>query len=528
MIIKILFYKSSSKYYDSTCLQCEAFSGYTQSGSTNEIVIDLQELKEKYRQVFLLFGTLKNWSKSEYYINDSRSNARSIESILSIIQCEQNCMNCVIADEFCYGDAGWGCKYLSSVALRRESYYHYSSNSYWYEFGHFEQDEWIIDKNKILTTIKREAAEKNVDICTCFSIQKAEDIISLLPDKITVTDEEDCEWEFKYRDAPLGMRQTEIIGVMPKDRTPSGYGGLSFSASFKTDESVNNEQSQLRKSVPETTFDDIGGIDDIVQQVREIIELPLVAPSIFRHYHIKPHKGILLYGPPGCGKTMIAKAVANEIDAHFIAVNGPEILNKYLGQSESNLRKIFDEAKKFEPSVIYFDEFDSISSTRDADSNPLMASVVNQLLTLMDGIDSHCQICAIASTNRIDMIDEAIKRPGRFDYVIEIQKPSLEGCIAIFRIHTRDKPIDSHFDKDAFVEHYLVGHTGADIAFVVSEAAYNSIRRTVDIKTIFNWHQEFSVSSENIIVEHDFIKAVNTLKESRKKADTAQYRYNTV
>jgi transitional endoplasmic reticulum ATPase len=348
-----------------------------------------------------------------------------------------------------------------------------------------------------------------------------------LPEKIVVTEDDSCEWEYKYREAPVGMKQTEVIGVKPRENHSFSYGGgLGISVSLGMSSKDSEQHDDFEKNVPSVTFGDIGGIDDIVQQIREVIELPLTAPAIFEHYHIKPHKGILLYGPPGCGKTLIAKAVANEINAHFISVNGPEILNKYIGQSEANLRKVFSEAKKNNPTIIYFDEFDSISSTRDADGNPLMATVVNQLLTLMDGIDDTSQICAIASTNRIDMIDEAVRRPGRFDYVIEIQRPSLEGCKTIFRIHTAKMPVDEAFDKDTFVSKYLTGCSGAEIAFVASEAAYNSIRRTVDIKQMFQKRYEFCVSAENIILECDFIKAAKTLTDSRKKADTAKYRYN--
>ena len=149
---------------------------------------------------------------------------------------------------------------------------------------------------------------------------------------------------------------------------------------------------------------------------------------------------------------------------------------------------------------------------------------MNQLLTLMDGIDENNQICAIASTNRIDMIDEAIKRPGRFDYVIEIQRPSPEGCKAIFRIHTAKMPVDNSFNKDSFVEKYLIGSSGAEIAFVASEAAYNSIRRTINIKQLFDQKNEFEISEKNIIIEADFIKAAKSLKDSRQRADTAKWR----
>lgn len=165
--------------------------------------------------------------------------------------------------------------------------------------------------------------------------------------------------------------------------------------------------------------------------------------------------------------------------------------------------------------------------TRDAEDNPLMATVVNQLLTLMDGIDDTKKICAIASTNRVDMIDEAIKRPGRFDYVIEIQKPTPKGCEEIFKIHTKQMPIDKNFNKENFVKNNLIGCSGAEIAFVVSEAAYNSIRRTININEIFEKKQDCILTEKHIIIEMDFIKAVKKLKENQAKEKSAKYRYNT-
>lgn len=188
--------------------------------------------------------------------------------------------------------------------MRRETYYPYRSELHWYEFGHFVNDEWIIDKDSIFTNLKDESETKYIDICQHFTLTRLKNALNALPNKIIVTDSDDCEWEYKYRDAPLGMKQTEIIGIKPRIKRMSdlydGF-GISESTSFNNKNKV-EEKDVITKNTSTVTFQDIGGIDDIIQQIREVIELPLIAPTIFEHYHIIPHKGILLYGPPGCGK----------------------------------------------------------------------------------------------------------------------------------------------------------------------------------------------------------------------------------
>ncbi|RKJ40556.1 AAA family ATPase [Acutalibacter sp. 1XD8-33] len=520
MNLKIIFYKSSSKYYDSVCLQCENFVGYSCEKSANTLVLGMEEIRQCEFEIKGILETIRNWTKTEYFIDEERATLTDINTIFTIVDCEAGCSSCIHPEEYCYENAGWGCKSLDLISLRKDSYYSYRLSNCWYEFGHFENNVWNIDKEQILFMLQKEVKKKKVNICKHFSYERLQKALDTLPNIIEVT--EDGDWEYKYRNAPLGMRQSEIIGVKPREKREKDYRSPFSLSLFEDKQEIPVNDT---KYVPTTTFKDIGGLDEIVQQVREVIELPLIAPYLFEHYRIKPHKGILLYGPPGCGKTLIAKAIANEISAHFVSVSGPEILNKFIGQSEANLRKIFEEAKKMRPAIIYFDEFDSISSTRDADGNPLMATVVNQLLTLLDGIDENSRICAIASTNRIDMIDDAIKRPGRFDYVIEIQKPSLEGCKAIFRIHTENMPVAKDFDKNDFVEEWLVGCSGAEIDFVVSEAAYNSIRRTVDIGRTFEINTNIDITDKNVIVKEDFVKAAITLKESRARAETAKWRY---
>ncbi|NJE25271.1 AAA family ATPase [Thermococcus sp. MV5] len=201
-------------------------------------------------------------------------------------------------------------------------------------------------------------------------------------------------------------------------------------------------------SVPDVTYEDIGGLKDVIQKIREMIELPLKHPEVFEKLGIEPPKGVLLYGPPGTGKTLLAKAVANEANAHFIAINGPEIMSKYYGESEERLRDVFKEAEENAPSIIFIDEIDAIAPKREEVSGEVEKRVVAQLLTLMDGLKSRGKIIVIGATNRPDAVDPALRRPGRFDREIEVGVPDKQGRKEILQIHTRGMPIEPDFRKE--------------------------------------------------------------------------------
>jgi len=196
------------------------------------------------------------------------------------------------------------------------------------------------------------------------------------------------------------------------------------------------------------TYEDIGGLKEELQKVREVIELPLRYPELFQRLGIDPPKGVLLYGPPGTGKTLIAKAVANEIGASFFTINGPEIMSKFYGESEQRLREIFEEAKENAPSIIFIDEIDSIAPKREDVTGEVERRVVAQLLTLMDGLEERGQVIVIGATNRIDAVDPALRRPGRFDREIEIGVPDREGRYEIFQIHTRNMPLEAKYSRE--------------------------------------------------------------------------------
>ncbi len=240
-----------------------------------------------------------------------------------------------------------------------------------------------------------------------------------------------------------------------------------------TDYSEHTEESEVR-------YEDIGGLEKEIEKIREMVELPLRFPKLFKHLGIDPPKGVILYGPPGCGKTLLAKAVANESEASFFAINGPEITSKYYGESEAKLREIFRKAEENAPSIIFIDELDSIAPKREDVSGEAEKRVVAQLLTLMDGLKGRGQVIVIGATNRIDAIDPALRRPGRFDREIEIRIPDEKGRYEIFKIHTRGMPLADDVDikKLASITH---GYTGADIQAICREAAMKALKRNLPL-----------------------------------------------
>ena len=229
-------------------------------------------------------------------------------------------------------------------------------------------------------------------------------------------------------------------------------------------------------------YEDIGGLKEELRRVREMIELPLKHPELFEALGIDPPKGVLLYGPPGTGKTLLAKAVANESGAHFIGIQGPEIMNKYYGESEAHLRKKFEEAEENSPSIIFIDELDSIASKREETQGEVERRVVAQLLTLMDGLQARGQVIVIAATNRPDAIDPALRRPGRFDREIEIGIPDYDGRREILQVHTRGMPLERDEENGTWLklDHFARithGFVGADLAALAREAAMSALRR---------------------------------------------------
>ncbi|MDZ5811791.1 CDC48 family AAA ATPase [Halorubrum sp. AD140] len=264
---------------------------------------------------------------------------------------------------------------------------------------------------------------------------------------------------------------------------------------------------------PDVAYEDIGGLDDELEQVREMIELPMRHPELFKRLGIDPPKGVLLHGPPGTGKTLIAKAVANEIDANFHTISGPEIMSKYYGESEEQLRDVFEEASEEAPAIIFMDELDSIAPKREEAGGDVERRVVAQLLSLMDGLEERGEVVVIGATNRVDAIDPALRRGGRFDREIEVGVPDRDGRKEILQVHTRNMPLVEEIDLDEYAEN-THGFVGADLESLAKESAMHALRRIRPQLDLESDEIDADVLNSIQVTEEDFRQAIKGIEPS--------------
>jgi len=305
-----------------------------------------------------------------------------------------------------------------------------------------------------------------------------------------------------------GNKIYELIVVDFQPRTDAVR--IHLKTEIKLSEKTHKELIEREKS--RVSYEDIGGLADEIQRIREMIELPIKHPELFQSIGIDPPKGVLLHGPPGTGKTLLARAVAFETDAHFITISGPEIMSKFYGQSEQNLRNIFEEAKKNMPSIIFIDELDSIAPKRGEVTGEVERRVVAQLLSLLDGLEGRGEIIVIGATNRVNDIDIALRRPGRFDKEIEIGVPDTDGRYEILQIHTRGMPLLEDVDLRTIAER-THGFVGADVEALAKEAAMLAIRQILP-KIDLDKPIPFEVLNSLRIKMKDFTSALNNIEPS--------------
>lgn len=320
-----------------------------------------------------------------------------------------------------------------------------------------------IDDNVEISLIQIEDASSLVISCAGKNVETDEDM-KYLKNVIDGT----AVFKGNYlRVKTIGYSTQEYIVI---DTKPEG------AVRITKDTTIRFKNEGTLKKDSRVTYEDIGGLEKPIQRIREMIELPLKYPEIFNRLGIEAPKGLLLFGPPGTGKTLIARAVANETDAYFIHINGPEIINKFYGESEARLREIFDTATGNAPSIIFLDEIDAISPKRESVNGDVEKRVVAQLLALMDGLKDRGQVIVIGATNIPNAIDPALRRPGRFDREIEIGIPDQKGRLQILQVYTRDMPLDDNVDLTRLAE-LTHGYVGADLQSLCREAAMTALRK---------------------------------------------------
>ncbi len=314
----------------------------------------------------------------------------------------------------------------------------------------------------------------------------------------------------------------QFIGFLPRG-IPISLGEIKFSVVHTNPSGVvlvspETKVKVLRQAVeegrvPTVTYEDIGGLKEQLQRVREMIELPLKHPELFERLGIEPPKGVLLYGPPGTGKTLIAKAVANESGAAFFTINGPEVVSKFYGESEARLREVFEQAERAAPAIIFIDEIDAIAPKREEVTGEVERRLVAQLCTLMDGMKGRGKVIVIGATNRPNALDPALRRPGRFDREIEIGVPDRDGRKEILQIHTRGMPLDKDVDLDWLAE-MTHGYVGADLEALCKEAAMSALRRILPKIKLEEATIPPEVLEELKVTKEDFENALKIVQPS--------------
>src|SRR2546426_85542 len=303
------------------------------------------------------------------------------------------------------------------------------------------------------------------------------------------------------------------VNLVVNDTTPPAEAVI---VTEGTEVLVGEQVKEPIRAIPKISYEDIGGLRPVIQKVREMIELPLRHPELFERLGVEAPKGVLLHGPPGTGKTLLARAVASETNANFSSLGGPEIMSKFYGESEERLREVFKEAQENAPSIIFIDEIDSIAPKREEVTGEVEKRVVSQLLSLMDGLQSRGKVVVIGATNRVNAIDPALRRPGRFDREIEIGVPDRDGRLEVLQIHTRGMPLAEDVDlkKLADVTH---GFVGADLEALAKEAAIRALRRILP---------EINLEADNIPVEvlNKIIVRMADFQEALKEVEPSAMR----
>ena len=488
--IALSFRRSRSSRYAFAVKQARTFPSYREGedeedGTVHSILLT-DELRDHdvFTRLISLLDMVGGWKHTVLTVGGRIVEASAAKQLAAVSECYHRQRRSGNPYHYCNGfdprhsPTHFGCRLLTSVDRRVSlNGQHHQETRRWYNFGELDGDGFRVDKKRILEMLMDDAERACAHACPVFSAEAVTEEVASVPEKI------DVRTHPKFvignrRDGSLGIR---VKSIVDRSEGPDREEAAQRRADVRPARQAATEDSAPTedvRTIPEVTFADVCGQDEAVSAVRDWVELPLRHPELFNHVGVPTHVGILLYGPPGTGKTLLAQAVAGESRAHLEIINGPEILSKWVGQSEQTMRGIFDRAKRLAPSVILLDEVDAIAPARDRVLHGHEVTLVSQLLTLMDGLYDRGQVIVVATTNRLAAVDPALRRPGRFDYTIRLGMPDAGGREAIFRRHLALMSVSQSLELAGLVEHSQ-GMCGAEIAKVCRQAGLFCVKEAI-------------------------------------------------
>jgi transitional endoplasmic reticulum ATPase len=429
-----------------------------------------QDQLDRYRRLIALVG---GWSQTRLYLNRQPVERERLEALLA---CYAARLQAPDRRAWCAGAA----VHETQVGPARQLFpcrmipISESNHRGWFQFGRLTRDRvFVVDKGQLRQAVQESLQRTLAVHCPALFPAEIDNIIDRLPDRIDPRS--DPQWTYKE-----GWHNGQFVPVGVEKRLGAAAARGGERGGRRPATAPAAPEAGPQRSVPAVRWRDIGGLGPQVRLVRENLELPLRYPELFQRLGVQARCGLLLAGPPGTGKTLIAKALASECNAHLCLINGPEVLSKWHGESEANLRRVFEEARALQPSVVLIDELDAIAPDRARVSHNFEAVLVSQLLSLMDGLYDRGRVVVVATTNRPEHVDPALRRPGRFDLVLEIGLPDEAGREEILRIHTRPMPLAGDVDL-AELAAASEGFSGADLAALCREAGMECMRDVLEV-----------------------------------------------
>jgi transitional endoplasmic reticulum ATPase len=430
-------------------------------------VVYCQDNLERYRELIEVVG---RWAQTEVFVNRQPVERERLDGL---VDCYLRRLASPDKRAYCAGAS----VHETRVGPARQLFpcrmipISESNHRGWFQYGRLTRDRvFIVDKAQLRQAVQEHLRRSCAEHCPALFPAEVDSTIDRLPDRIDPRS--DPQWTYKE-----GWQNGQFVPVgVEKAAVPKGVARSTSAASAPAAPAP----AAPARAVPQVRYRDVGGLAAQVRVVRENLELPLRHPELFERLGIEPHRGMLLYGPPGTGKTLLAKALATECEAHFCLVNGPEVISKWHGESEANLRRVFEEARQLQPSVVLIDEVDSIAPDRSRVTHNFEAVLVSQLLTLLDGLHDRGRVVVIGTTNRPENVDPALRRPGRLGLMLHVGLPDAGGRLEILRVHTRRMPLAADVDLEGLSER-TTGFSGADLSALCREAGLECMREVVDV-----------------------------------------------